>query len=69
MKRLIVVLALAALACGQVITDPAPLPTAQAVYMQVSEPLDTPLPTVTPTVTATSTAGTPAPLIQTLPTP
>ncbi len=64
MKRLIVVLALAALACGQVITDPAPLPTAQAVYVQVSEPID-PL----PTVTVTPHSGTPAPLIQTLPTP
>ncbi len=65
MKRLIVVLALAALACGQVINDPAPMPTVQSVNVQVSEPLDAQLPTVTPTVTA----GTPAPLIQTLPTP
>jgi hypothetical protein len=68
MSRFIIILLLASLACGQVITDPAPLPTAQAVYVQVSEPLGPPS-TVTPTVTATSTAGTPAPLIQTLPTP
>ena len=68
MKRLIVVLALAALACGQVITDPAPMPTVQAVYVQVSEPLDTP--TVIPTITVTAPPfGGNAQTIQGLPTP
>ncbi len=67
MKQLIVVLALAALACGQVINDPAPMPTVLSVNVQVLEPIDMLLPTVTPPVTAT--VGTPAPLIQSLPTP
>lgn len=66
MIRFILVLALASLACGQVITDPAPLPTAQAVYVQVSEPLDIPI--VTPTVIAPPRGGN-APTIQGLPTP
>lgn len=66
MSRFIIILLLASLACGQVITDPAPMPTVQSVNVQVSEPLD-PILTVTPTMTATSV--TPAPLIQTLPTP
>ena len=66
MSRFIIILLLASLACGQVITDPAPMPTVQAVYVQVSEPIDTP--TVTPTVTAPPNGGN-APTIQGLPTP
>jgi len=45
-----VALAIASLACGQVVTDPAPLPTASLPnVVQWSEPIDppTPMPTAT----------------------